>query len=113
MSGLYAGQGGRRRGAAARVEVREGRRGRALRVDGTFASWYTPGSALTGSVWDALAAPLCWLPKLRRRSVLVLGLGAGSAARLVRALAPGARIVGVERRSEEHTSELQSLRHLV
>lgn len=51
---------------------------------------------LTGSVWDALAAPLCALPPARRREVLVLGLGGGSAARLVRALAPSARIVGVE-----------------
>jgi spermidine synthase len=99
MSGLYAANGGRRRGDA-RVEVREGRNGRALRVDGTFASWYRPGAALTGSVWDALAAPLCWLPAARRRSVLVLGLGAGSAARLVRTLAPAARIVGVERSAE-------------
>jgi spermidine synthase len=32
--------------------------------------------------------------------VLVLGLGAGSAARLVRALAPRARIVGGERSAE-------------
>jgi spermidine synthase len=47
-------------------------------------------------VWDALAAPLLALPPTRRRSVLILGLGGGSAARLVRALAPGARIVGVE-----------------
>jgi spermidine synthase len=37
------------------------------------------------------------LPPARRRSLLVLGLGGGSAARLLRALAPGARIVGVER----------------
>ena len=77
-----------------------GRRGRALRVDGTFASWYAPESVTTGSVWDALAAPLLLLPPARRRSVLVLGLGAGSVARVVRALAPGALIVGVERDRE-------------
>jgi spermidine synthase len=96
MTGLYAARPGRR-SADARVEVRESRNGRALRVDGTFASWYVPGRARTGSVWDALAAPLCWLPPSRRRAVLVLGLGAGSAARLARAIAPRARIVGVER----------------
>jgi len=96
MTGLYAARSGRR-SADVRVEVREGRNGRALRVDGTFASWYVPGRAHTGSVWDALVAPLCWLPPSRRRAVLVLGLGAGSAARLVRAIAPRARIVGVER----------------
>jgi spermidine synthase len=65
-------------------------------VRGTFASYYRPGSALTGSVWDALAAPLLALPPRRAPSVLLLGLGAGSAARVARALAPGARIVGVE-----------------
>jgi len=105
MTGLYAATGSRRREAAkgsrrtqagGRVEVRAGRQGLSLRVDGTFASWYAPGRMLTGSVWDALAAPPCWLPPARRRDVLVLGLGGGSAARLVRALAPLARIVGVE-----------------
>ncbi len=80
----------------ARVVVRDGRRGRALEIDGTFASWWTPGSTATGSVWDALAAPLLALPPSRRRAVLLLGLGGGSAARLLRALAPRARLVGVE-----------------
>jgi spermidine synthase len=82
--------------AGGRVVVRERAGARVLTVDGTFASFWRPGSALTGSVWDALAAPLAWLPPARRRSVLVLGLGGGSAARLARALAPRARIVGVE-----------------
>jgi spermidine synthase len=51
-------------------------------------------------VWDALATPLLLLPPTRRRRVLVLGLGGGSAARVVRALAPRARIVGVEYSAE-------------
>jgi spermidine synthase len=80
-----------------RVEVRESARGRALCVDGTFASLLRPGRVTTGSVWDALAAPLLSLPADGRESVLLLGLGGGSAARLARALLPGARIVGVER----------------
>jgi spermidine synthase len=71
-----------------------------LRVDGTHASSYRPGSPLTHSVWDALVAPLAWLPPARRRSVLVLGLGGGSAARLVRAIAPDCRVVGVESSAE-------------
>ncbi len=77
-----------------------GPRGRALRINGTFASWYRPGSAITGSVWDALAAPLLLLPPKPRSRVLILGLGGGSAARVVRALAPRARITGVEFDSE-------------
>jgi SAM-dependent methyltransferase len=68
-----------------------------LRVDGTLASFLVPGRDTTGSVWDALVAPLLLLPPRRRRRVLVLGLGGGSAARVLRALAPAARIVGVER----------------
>ena len=67
-----------------------------LRVDGTFASLYRAETPLTGSVWDALAAPILALPEGRRLSLLILGLGGGSAARLARALAPRARIVGVE-----------------
>src|SRR5690606_16904976 len=65
-------------------------------VDGTFASFWQPGRAATGSVWDALVAPLLLLPPARRRRVLILGLGGGSAARLVRAIAPSAQVVGVE-----------------
>lgn len=65
-------------------------------MDGSLASRYVPGSPACGRVWDALAAPLLWLPAERRRRVLVLGLGGGSAARLARALAPRAHIVGVE-----------------
>jgi spermidine synthase len=87
----------RTRGASpSRVEVRVGRGGRSLRIDGTFASWYAPGMRPTGSVWDALAVPLLLLPPARRRSILVLGLGGGSAARIARVVAPRARIVGVE-----------------
>jgi spermidine synthase len=86
--------------AKPQVRVQQNRRGRTLHVDGTTASYYTPGSEATGSVWDALAAPLLWLPPRQRRSVLILGLGGGSAARMVRALAPGAKIVGVERSAE-------------
>lgn len=80
-----------------RVRVQRTARGdRRLEIDGTFASVWPAAGAATGSVWDALAAPLLLLPPARRRRVLILGLGGGSAARLVRALAPRAAIVGVE-----------------
>lgn len=78
------------------MEVRHGPRGRELRVDGQLASVERRGRALTDAVWYAIAAPLLALPPARRRSVLVLGLGAGSAVRVLRALAPAAHIVGVE-----------------
>jgi spermidine synthase len=91
---------GKRRGkrGGPRVEVRKGRDGLELRVDGTFASLYRPDDPATGSVWDAIAAPVLALPpsRSRRPSVLILGLGGGSAARIVRALRPEAQIVGVE-----------------
>ncbi len=70
--------------------------GRALLIDGTFASWWPRDGRATGSVWDALVAPLLALPAARRRSVLILGLGGGSAARMVRRVAPRAHVVGVE-----------------
>jgi len=85
-----------RRGSVPRVEIHESRYGRELIVDGTFASLYRPGEITTGSVWDAIAAPALALPPEKRRRFLILGLAAGSAARVLRALAPGAEIVGVE-----------------
>ncbi len=85
-----------RGGKRARVVVRPRGGGLELRVDGTLASFFVPGRETTGSVWDALAAPLLLLPPRRRRRILILGLGGGSAARLVRALAPEALVVGVE-----------------
>ena len=45
-----------------RVHVKDGESGRELIVDGTFASFYRPGSAVTGSVWDAIAAGALALP---------------------------------------------------
>lgn len=67
-----------------------------LVVDETFASLYRPGEIATRCVWDAIAAPILWLPPTRRRRILILGLGGGSIARLARALAPRAEILGIE-----------------
>jgi precorrin-6B methylase 2 len=89
------GPGRRRASAASPVDVRRVRGGLELRLHGTLASVYRPGRSLTGVVWWALAAPVLLVPR-RRRRVLLLGLAAGSVARAVRALDPGAEIVGVE-----------------
>jgi spermidine synthase len=68
-----------------------------LRVDGTLASVHRPGRGLTGIVWWTLAAPLLLLPpRAAGRRVLLLGLAAGSVAQALRALDPGAPLVGVE-----------------
>ncbi len=83
-----------------RVEVRRVRGGLELRIDGTQASVHRPGRALTGVVWWALASPVLLLPRDRPRRVLLLGLAAGSVARALRALDPGAEIVGVELNAE-------------
>ncbi|HXY38972.1 MAG TPA: fused MFS/spermidine synthase [Vicinamibacteria bacterium] len=82
-----------------KVRVRRTPAGLELRVDGTLASVSRPGRALTGVVWWALAAPVLLLPS-RRREVLLLGLAAGSVARALRQLDPGAHLVGVERDRE-------------
>jgi len=79
--------------------VRQGREGLELRVDGTLASLHRPGRGVTGVVWWTLAAPIVLVPR-RRRRVLLLGLGGGSVGRAVRALDPGAEIVGVERNAD-------------
>lgn len=79
-----------------RVQVRRGSHGLELRVDGSLASVHRPRGA-AGAVWQALALPALALRPARRRSALILGLGGASVVRLLRELAPGMRIVGVER----------------
>lgn len=79
-----------------RVRVDESGATRTLVVDETFASFYTPGEIATHCVWDAIAAPILWLAPERRRRILILGLGGGSIARLARAFAPDAEILGIE-----------------
>lgn len=88
----------RRRGLREKPRVRVEDEGetRSLVVDETFASFYRPGEVVTHCVWDAIAAPILWLPPKRRRRILILGLGGGSVARIARALAPEAELVGVE-----------------
>jgi len=87
---------GRAKKTRSRVQVRRTRRGLELRVDGTLASARPSGAGGAGPVWDALALSALALPPERRRSVLIVGLGGGSVARVIRGLAPHARIVGVE-----------------
>jgi spermidine synthase len=76
--------------------VQSGPHGQELIVDETFASLLPAQGIATGCVWDAIAAPVLALPPAQRRRFLLLGLGGGSAARIVRALAPEAEIVAVE-----------------
>ena len=86
----------RSRAPKPRVRIEDSNGTRTLVVDETFASFYREGELATRCVWDAIAAPLLWLPPRRRRKILILGLGGGSVARLARAIAPEAEIVGVE-----------------
>jgi spermidine synthase len=88
--------GRRAREERPRVRIDETGDTKTLVVDETFASFYRPGEIATYCVWDAIAAPILWLPPKRRRRILILGLGGGSVARLARALAPKAEIVGIE-----------------
>jgi spermidine synthase len=86
----------RPRGVKGRIQVHSGRHGVVLRIHGTRASALRPGRISAGPVWDALAMSALALPS-PPRAVAMLGLGGGSAARVLRALAPGAHIVGIER----------------
>ena len=79
-----------------RVRVQKSRHGLELIVDETFASFQAADGPATRCVWDALAAPAVVLGSSPAPRVLVLGYGGGSAARIVRALCPRARLTGVE-----------------
>jgi SAM-dependent methyltransferase len=79
------------------IEVRETRRGLFFRVDGTFASFWRPGRPTTGCIWDLMGGALLLVPEKMTPRVLLLGLGAGAAARVARAIHPDCEIVALER----------------
>jgi len=81
---------------AQRVRVQRSSHGLELIVDETFASFQASDGLATRCVWDAIAAPVLALRASRAPRVLLLGYGGGSAARIVRALCPRAKITGVE-----------------
>ena len=64
----------------------------------SFHSAYRPGALWTDRYFDAFVAPALLAPAGDggRRSVLVLGMGAGTMSRQIHALDPGAEVVGVE-----------------
>jgi len=78
-----------------RVRVRETRAGKMLIVDGSHASAWRRDHAATGAIWDLLAAPVL-LSTNRAPRVLLLGIGGGSVLRVLRALRPRAKLIGVE-----------------
>src|SRR5216684_2411616 len=72
-------------------------RGKSVRLqapEGTF-SYYHPDKLFTGLGWDSQTASLL-LVKRPLRSILILGLGAGTVARQCRAVFPQTAIVGVD-----------------
>ncbi len=78
------------------VEVRGAGRTRRLYVDGVLHSAWNPTQPLTGAVWDHLALPAFLTRGGVARSALVLGVGGGSALRMLASLARPPRLVGVE-----------------
>lgn len=78
------------------VSVREHGHARELRVGMVCASVQVVGTPITHGYWDALALPLLLMQGCPRPRCLMLGLGAGTGARWIRALCPAARIVAVE-----------------
>ncbi|MCA1621004.1 MAG: hypothetical protein LC795_17195 [Acidobacteria bacterium] len=78
-------------------ELRLDRLGRAVRIVasvGTF-SYHHPRRPFTGYGWDTQSAVLLLLDR-EVSSILILGLGAGTAARQCRLMFPRAAIVGVD-----------------
>lgn len=62
---------------------------------GTHATWQHD-RVMTGYAWDAITAAALLRPGPSPRSILMLGLGGGTAIRQLRLLLPGTRITAVE-----------------
>ncbi|MBK8170170.1 MAG: fused MFS/spermidine synthase [Sandaracinaceae bacterium] len=65
-------------------------------IDGAPSSVFQPEQPVTGDVWDALACPVAMFAHLKTPRVLILGLGGGTIARVIRAFSPKAYIAAVE-----------------
>lgn len=88
-----------RSSAPPHLRVQRTRHGTFLYVDGSCASFLRRGSETTGGSWDLLAAPVLLVAHPRPR-VLLLGVGAGTVIRILRALRPDAEIVAVDNDAE-------------
>lgn len=77
------------------LRVEHTRQGAFLWVDGSCASFVPRAGDVTGGSWDLLAAPVALLARPRPR-VLLLGVGAGTVIRIVRALRPDAEITAID-----------------
>jgi spermidine synthase len=75
-------------------EIRTAGRSVRLYTNNVLHTQYHPEKRVTGGVWDLLAMPALALGKVRR--VLLLGVGGGAAAHLLRDWCPGVHITGVE-----------------
>lgn len=67
-----------------------------FRVTGAAHAWWHPRLHLTEYVWDAIAAAVLFHPAQQPRSLLMLGLGGGTALRTLRCLLPDLKITAVE-----------------
>ncbi len=79
-----------------RVEVRGHGRTRRLYVDGVLHTAWNPGRPVTGAIWDHLALSTFFVDERGARDVLMLGVGGGSALRMIDDLSAPDRLVGVE-----------------
>ncbi|MBX3024765.1 methyltransferase domain-containing protein [bacterium] len=77
------------------VRVQRTREGTFLFVDGSCASVWRPGRAITEGSWDLLAAPVLLVAGQAPR-VLLLGVGGGTVIRVIRALRPAAAVTAID-----------------
>ena len=64
--------------------------------NGVNHSQWNPNRPLSGCIWDLIALPALYRPRGSIDSVLMLGFGAGTVARKLRALVEPTRIVGID-----------------
>lgn len=85
-----------KRAAGVHYEVRNAGRTIRLYSNGVLHTQYNPARLLTGSVWDLLLLGSLFVPRERRRRVLVLGVGGGAVIHQLLQVFPDAHITGIE-----------------
>jgi len=86
-----------------KFEIRNARSSVRLYTNGVFHSQFNPNQVLSKSIWDLLVLPIFFHPNGWAKRILILGVGGGTAIKLIHNFMQPEKIIGIEL-SDTHLS---------